>query len=145
MTLRSEFERGHNLRFHISEGRHGAANCADPWHPSHPWHPAGLHGEIGLAKGDFFLARVSVLDNEVTGVAGEVNGGDCALPTLTDLDHFVGADEMILNPLTTVETGGFGLLNDLLEIAVVGDHDLAYKNDISTRAKAFFGNPTLFV
>ena len=36
---------------------------------------AGLDGEIGLAEGDDFLAGVGVLDDEVTGIAGEVNGG----------------------------------------------------------------------
>ena len=42
------------------------------------------------------------------------------MPALADLDHFVGADEMILDPMSTVKTGGPGLLDDLLEIAIVG-------------------------
>lgn len=37
-----------------------------------------------------------------------------------DLDHFVDIDEMVIHPLAAVETGKFGFLEDLLEIAVVG-------------------------
>ena len=48
-----------------------------------------------------------------------MSGRDRALPAFADLDHFGDPNEMILDTLSAVETGGAGLLHDGLKIAVV--------------------------
>ena len=41
------------------------------------------------------------------------------LGSAADLDHLVDSDEMVFDPLAAVETGGSGLLDDHLEVAVI--------------------------
>lgn len=82
--------------------------------------PAGLDGEIGLALGDDFLGWIGVLNDEIAGVAGHHYGLRRSPRSLADLDHIGDVNEMILHPLPAVETGGAGVLDDGLEIPVVG-------------------------
>ena len=79
-----------------------------------------LDGEVGLTLCHDFLGGMGVLDDEVAGVSGHQHGLECALCTATDLDHLVGADEMVLHLLTAVDAGGFGLRDDGLKVTVIG-------------------------
>ena len=81
--------------------------------------PPGLNGKVGLALGHDFLGRISVLDDEVAGVARHHHGLERTLGTATDLDHFGDVNEMVLYALAAVETGGAGLLHHGFKIAVV--------------------------
>ena len=82
--------------------------------------PAGLDGEVGLALGDDFLGWISVLNDEVAGVARH-HHGLCRSPrAFANFDHIGDLNEMIVHSLATVETGGAGGLDDGLEIPVIG-------------------------
>ena len=81
--------------------------------------PPDLDGEVGLPLGDDFFRRIGVLDDEVAGVAGHHHGLERTLCAATDLDHLVGSDEMVFQPLTAVDAGGFGLRDDGLKVTVV--------------------------
>jgi len=78
-----------------------------------------LDGEIGLTLGDDFFRGISVLDDEVAGVARHHYGLRRALRSLADFDHIGDLNEMILYSLATVETGGAGRFDDGLEIPVI--------------------------
>jgi hypothetical protein len=67
--------------------------------------PPRLDGEIGLIMRHNFLFKVGVLNSQVTGITGKKNGLDRPLPAFPDLDHFGDVNEMILDAVTTVETG----------------------------------------
>ena len=82
--------------------------------------PPGLNGEIRLPQCDNLLAWVGVLNHEVTGVARQQRERHFALSSLADLDHFGDINEMVLDPVRTVETSHPSLLHDLLEVAVIG-------------------------
>jgi len=81
--------------------------------------PSGLNGKIGLPLSHDLLGRIGVLDDEVAGVARHHHGRDATLRTAADLDHFVDPDEMVFHLLPAVETGGAGLLDHRLEMAVI--------------------------
>ena len=81
--------------------------------------PTGLDGEVCLAEGHDLLRRVGVLDDEIASVAREQDGLQSALAAAADGDHFGDINEMVLDPLAAVETGGLGSLHRLFEIAVV--------------------------
>jgi len=81
---------------------------------------SGLDGKIGLSLGDDFFGRVGVLDDEVAGIARHHHGLNRTLTALADFDHIGDLNEMIVQPLPAVETGGAGRLNDGLEIPVIG-------------------------
>ena len=68
---------------------------------------------------DDFLGWVRVLNDEVAGVAGEHHGFHRALPAFADFDHMVGTDHMILHPLSAVDAGGAGFLDNALKVAVI--------------------------
>ncbi len=72
-----------------------------------------------LPLGDDFFRRIGVLDDEVAGVAGHHHGLERTLCAATDLDHLVGSDEMVFQPLTAVDAGGFGLRDDGHKVTVI--------------------------
>lgn len=51
---------------------------------------------------------------------GEQRSLDRALATLSNLDHFGDVNEMILDPLSAIETSYFRLPDDQLKVAVIG-------------------------
>jgi len=65
-----------------------------------------LDGEIGLALGDDFFRGISVLDDEVAGIARHHHSLQRAVGSAADFDHFGDINEMVLYSLATVETGG---------------------------------------
>jgi hypothetical protein len=77
--------------------------------------------------GDDFFRGISVLDDEVAGVARHHHGFCRALCSLADFDHIGDLNEMILYSLATVETGGAGRFDDGLEMAVVHIAEFAGK------------------
>ena len=81
---------------------------------------ARLNGKIRLPQGDDFFRGVGVLHHQVAGIPREVHRLDRPLRAAADLDHFGDLNEMVLDALGAVETGGSGLLDNLLEIAVIG-------------------------
>ena len=81
--------------------------------------PPGLDGKVCLSLCDDLLCRIGVLDDEVAGVAGHHHGLERALGTAADLDHLVGADEMVFNPLSAVDTGCFCLRDDCFKVTVI--------------------------
>ena len=81
--------------------------------------PPRLDGKIGLAVGDDIFRGISVLDDEVAGVARHHHGLRRALCSLADFDHIGDLNEMILYSLAAVETGGAGRFDDGLEISVI--------------------------
>ena len=62
--------------------------------------PPGLDGKIGLALRNDLFSWISVLNDQVTGVARHENRLDQPLSAFADLDHIVGVDEMILDILS---------------------------------------------
>jgi hypothetical protein len=76
---------------------------------------AGLDGEILLRFGNFRLARVAVLSNQVTGKAGEVVVFDIALTSLTYFDHFAGAGKMIMGLIYRLFTGCYRPLYSIVK------------------------------
>jgi hypothetical protein len=78
-----------------------------------------LDGKVGLALGHDFFRWISVLYDEVAGVARHHHGLRRALCSLADFDHIGDLNEMILYSLATVETGGAGRFDDGLEIPVI--------------------------
>ena len=81
--------------------------------------PPRLDRKVGLTLRHDLLVGVGVLNDEVAGIAGQKNGLDRPLPSLPDLVHIGDVNEMILEAVTTVEAGHFGLLHDPFKIAVV--------------------------
>ena len=82
--------------------------------------PTGLDGEIGLADRDNFLGRIGILDDEVAGVARHHHGLHRTLSAFADPDHIGDINEMILQSLAAVETGGLGLGDDGFKVPVIG-------------------------
>lgn len=78
-----------------------------------------LDREVGLTLRHDFLVGIGVLNYEVTGVARKQCDFDLAPATFSDLDHFADVSKMILNAVSTIETGHFGLFNNPLKIAVI--------------------------
>ena len=68
---------------------------------------------------DDFLGWVRVLNDEVAGVAGEHHDFQNSPSTAADFDHLVGTDQMVLHPLSAVDAGGAGFLDDALKVAVI--------------------------
>lgn len=59
--------------------------------------PSRLNGEIRLPESDDFFAWIAVLNDQVACVAGEPVVLDGSLASASELDHFDGADKMVLN------------------------------------------------
>lgn len=59
------------------------------------------------------------LDDEVAGVAGHHHSLERTLCAATDLDHLVGSDKMVFQPLAAIGAGGFCPLDDGFKVAVV--------------------------
>ena len=71
----------------------------------------GLNGKIALGKGDWFFARIAVLGDKVTSVAGEHEIINFAFAAFAEFDHFRDATKMIsraillFKPLTSAPVG----------------------------------------
>jgi len=78
--------------------------------------PPGLEGEVSLAKRNLILRRVTVLGNEVTGVAGEHEILDFTLPTFAVADQFTDLSKLIGNIMARGFTGQRSILDHLAEI-----------------------------
>ncbi len=68
---------------------------------------AGLDGEVGLSKSDDFFSGVCILDDEVAGVAGELDTFYRSFASFADFDHFEDILEMIGRNVAAVLTGFF--------------------------------------
>ena len=82
--------------------------------------PARLDGEIGLAMRHDFFAGIGVLNDEVTGIAGETSSYNGSFRTTPEGDHFADVSKMVFDAMPAVETGQFGLLDHGLEVPVLG-------------------------
>jgi hypothetical protein len=81
----------------------------------------GLDGEIGLGEGDFLLARIAILGDEIAGIAGEHEIVNFTLRALAELDHFVDVNKMIGNHVARDFAGDFRLGDgSLVEVAPLG-------------------------
>ena len=69
--------------------------------------------------GHDFFRWIGVLDDEVAGVARHHYGLHRTLRTFANGDHIGDVNEMSLHPLTAVETGGAGRLDDGLEPPII--------------------------
>ncbi|MEI6606806.1 MAG: hypothetical protein WCP35_15965 [Verrucomicrobiota bacterium] len=70
--------------------------------------------------GQGFPSSFRVLNDEVAGIAGHHHGLERTLSAAADLHHFCDVNEMVLNPLTAVETNRPCGLDDGLKIPVHG-------------------------
>lgn len=68
--------------------------------------PAGLQSKIALCKSNLFLFGVTILSNQVTGIAGQHIIIDLSEPTLDDFYHFRDLTKMIRN-LNAASFAGF--------------------------------------
>ncbi|MBI2340705.1 MAG: hypothetical protein HYU99_10155 [Deltaproteobacteria bacterium] len=71
-----------------------------------------------MTQGNDFFGGIGILNYEITGVTGKERHLDLPLPSFANADHFGDVNEMILNTLTTVKTGG---------TALRGGHDIQKK------------------
>jgi len=67
---------------------------------------------------DIFL-RISILDEQVAGVARHLHGRNLPLSAFADSDHFRDITEMIGHFAPTFEAGLLGFLNYCLEIVTL--------------------------
>lgn|GEM_PF-2307557 len=75
----------------------------------------------GLGEGDFLLPGISVLGDQVAGVAGEQDVRDFLFGAFGHLDRFVDVDKMIGNGMTREFACGFCLGNGgLVEVSPLG-------------------------
>lgn len=79
-----------------------------------------LQGKVALGKGDGLLPRVTVLGDEVAGVAGEHKVFDLALSALAVGDQFRDATKMVFRVVTSCFAGLYGALNGGLEVLPAG-------------------------
>ena len=89
-------------------------------------HGTGGHGttdslfrvasRVALCKSNLFLFRISILCNQITGIAGQHIILDRSAPTLTDLYHFRDLTKMIRNLNTTCFTGFHCTNNGFIKI-----------------------------
>src|SRR5262245_34740890 len=94
---------------------------------AHETHYVGLdqlrltdaYGEVGLSAGDDRLGGVSVLDDEVRGVARERHIVDSSVRSFSGLDRIGDFNELILDRVLTVRTGLARLVDHLAEVAPV--------------------------
>ena len=78
---------------------------------------SGLNLKAGLDEGDCFLARVAVLDDEATGVAGEHDVGHFPLAAEARGDHIAGVSKMVGSRMMRDLTGDFGFVDNLQRFA----------------------------
>lgn len=80
---------------------------------------ARLDREISLAVGDDGLARITVLDDQVAGVAGQPDVLDLPLRAGADVDHCEDILNMVLYRLAAIAAGFLGPFDDGQEMAVL--------------------------
>src|SRR5664280_1632626 len=81
--------------------------------------PPRLDGEIGLTLRHNLLVGISVLNNEVAGIARKQHNldfPDCAIP---NLDHFADVSKMVINMMPAIETRQLSLLYYSFEVPVL--------------------------
>ena len=61
-----------------------------------------LNSKIFLRVSDFWLSRIAVLSNEITGKAGEVIVVYLSFCLAANFDHFTGAGKMVLRIIAWV-------------------------------------------
>ncbi len=81
--------------------------------------PPGLNGEIGLAMGHDLFFGIGVLYDKVTGVTQKPGDLDFSVCATADANHFADVSKMVLDPMTTVETGHLRLLDHRLKVPVL--------------------------
>lgn len=74
--------------------------------------PPGLQRKVGLAIGDDGFGRVTVLDDQVAGVAGEPEILDLAVCARADRDHCEDVLKMVARQLAAVPASVFRARND---------------------------------
>ena len=79
--------------------------------------PAGLDGEVGLGEGDLLLSGITVLGDEVAGIAGEQDVLHLPGAARAERHHFVGVNKMVGDAMSADVTGCFGLGDDRREVA----------------------------
>ena len=79
-----------------------------------------LGGKVALGKSDGFLARIAVLGDEVTGVAGEHEVINRSFGAAAKFDHFRDATKMVRHRVTRCFEGLNGAVDRGLEVLPAG-------------------------
>ena len=78
--------------------------------------PAGLDGEVRLGEGDLLLLGITVLRDQVAGVAGEHDVIDFPLAARANIDHFADVGKMVGDFMSRDIASGFRLRHDVEKI-----------------------------
>jgi len=80
--------------------------------------PTGLDGEVGLGKSNLGLSRITILSDQIAGVAGQHEVFDFSLTPGAEVDHFGDVNKMVSGTMSRDLASRFGLGNGrVIEIA----------------------------
>ena len=82
--------------------------------------PPSLYRKVRLPERHPRLARVRILNRQITSVPRQQRRLDRSLPALADRDHFVDINKMILDGLPAVQARQLGFFEHSLEVAPIG-------------------------